>query len=99
VFPLSHLTYLVHLRCPRTFVVMRMRRQSAIRQVDAPAIEALAASCDGDEHRRPAVLRDTDRRGFAAFVVRPRLSRSGHAPAADGQAASQTRAHEFSGLL
>jgi hypothetical protein len=42
---------------------MRVRRQTAIGQVDAPAIEELAAGRDGDEHRRVAVLGDADDRG------------------------------------
>src|SRR5262245_54824802 len=39
---------------------MRVRRQSGLGQVDAPAIEELAAGRDGDEHRRVAVLDDAD---------------------------------------
>ena len=47
---------------PRPFVVMRVRRQIAIGQVDAPAIEELAAGRDRDEHSRVAVLDDADGR-------------------------------------
>jgi rhodanese-related sulfurtransferase/DNA-binding transcriptional ArsR family regulator len=43
-------------------VVVRVRRQAG-RQVDAPAIEELAAGRDRDEHRRVAVLDDADGRG------------------------------------
>jgi hypothetical protein len=42
---------------------MRVRRQIAIGQVDAPAIEQLAAGRDSDEHRRVSVLGDADGRG------------------------------------
>jgi hypothetical protein len=43
-------------------VVMRMRGQTAVGEVDASAIEEFAAGRDGDEHRRVTVLDDTDRR-------------------------------------
>jgi hypothetical protein len=42
---------------------MRVRRQTAIGEVDAPAIEKLAAERDSDEHRRVTVLGDADGRG------------------------------------
>jgi hypothetical protein len=50
---------------------MRVRRQTASGQVDAPPIEQLAAGRDGDEHRRVAVLGDTDGggRGFSRHVA------------------------------
>ena len=35
---------------------MRVRRQTAIGEVDAPAIEELAAGRDGDEHSRMTVF-------------------------------------------
>jgi hypothetical protein len=40
--------------------MVRVRRQTAIGEVDAPAIEQLAAGRDSDEDRRVAVLGDTD---------------------------------------
>jgi hypothetical protein len=40
--------------------MMRMRGQPALGEVDAPAIEQLAARRDGDEDRRIAVLGDAD---------------------------------------
>jgi hypothetical protein len=43
---------------------MRMRRQTAIDELDAPAVEELAAERDGDEHRGATVLRDADVRGW-----------------------------------
>ena len=43
--------------------MMRVRRQTALGEVDALAIEELAAWRDGDEHRRVTVLSDTDGRG------------------------------------
>jgi len=58
---------------------MRVRRQIAIGEVDAPAIEELAAGRDSDQHCRVAVLRDADRRGSLrsssrhAFLLRGRL--------------------------
>ena len=48
---------------PRPFVVMRVRRQTALGEVDAPAIEQLAAGRDRDEHRRVTVLDDADAGG------------------------------------
>jgi hypothetical protein len=42
---------------------MRVRRQTAIGEVDAPAIEELAAGRDSYEHRRVTVLGDPDGRG------------------------------------
>jgi hypothetical protein len=42
---------------------MRVRWQTAIGQVYAPAIEELASGCDSDEHRRVTVLGDADDRG------------------------------------
>ena len=47
---------------PRPFVVMRVRGQSPVRQVDLAAIEERAARCDGNEHRRVSVLGDADGR-------------------------------------
>jgi hypothetical protein len=32
-------------------MMMRVRRETAISEVDVPAIEDLAAWCDSDEHR------------------------------------------------
>jgi hypothetical protein len=43
-------------------MVMRMRRQTALGEVDAPPIEELATGRDSDEHRRVAVLGDADGR-------------------------------------
>jgi hypothetical protein len=40
-----------------------MGRQSALGEVDAPAIEKLAVGRESDEHRRITVLSDADRRG------------------------------------
>src|SRR6516164_9189348 len=42
---------------------MRVRRQTAVGEIDAPAIEGLAAGRGRDEHRRATVLGDPDRRG------------------------------------
>jgi hypothetical protein len=42
---------------------MRVRRQTAVEELDAPAIEELAVWRDRDEHRRAAVLGDADGRG------------------------------------
>ncbi len=42
--------------------MMRVRRQAALGEVDAPAIEELAAGRDSDQHRRVTVLDDTDSR-------------------------------------
>jgi hypothetical protein len=43
--------------------MMRMGRQTGIREHDAPAIEEHAALREGDEHRRVTVLGDADGRG------------------------------------
>ena len=50
--------------------MMRVRRQPAIREVDVPAIEELAAGRDGDEHRRVGVLGDADGRGSLCSSAR-----------------------------
>ena len=42
---------------------MRVRWQTATGEVNAPAIEQLAAGYDSDEHRRVTVLGDADGRG------------------------------------
>lgn len=42
--------------------MMRMRRQTAIGEVDAPAIEELAAGRDRNEHRRVTMLGNADGR-------------------------------------
>jgi hypothetical protein len=42
---------------------MWVRRETAIGELDAPAINELAAGDDGDEHRRVTVLGDADGRG------------------------------------
>lgn len=47
---------------PRPFVVIRVRRKT-VSEIDAPAIENVAAGGDRDEHRRIAVLGDADGRG------------------------------------
>ncbi len=47
---------------------MRVRRQTAISEVDAPAIEELAAGRDSDEHRRVTVLGDADGSGSQHHV-------------------------------
>ena len=44
-------------------MVMRVRRQAAVDELDAPAIEELAAWRDSDKHRRATVLGHADRRG------------------------------------
>ena len=44
---------------PRSFVVIRVRRQS-VREIDAPAVEELTVGRDRDEDRRVAVLGDAD---------------------------------------
>ena len=46
---------------------MRVRRQTAIGEVDAPAIEELAAGRDSDEHRRVSVFDDADRCGLLSL--------------------------------
>ena len=55
---------------PRPFVVMRVRRQTEIGEVDAPAIEELTAGRDSDEHRRVTVLGDADGCGSLRSVSR-----------------------------
>ena len=47
---------------PRPFVVIRVRRKT-VSEIDAPAIENVAAGGDRDEHRRIAMLGDADGRG------------------------------------
>jgi hypothetical protein len=44
-------------------MMMRVCRQAAIGELDAPAVEELAAGRDSYEHRRVAVLSDADYRG------------------------------------
>jgi hypothetical protein len=44
-------------------MVMRMRRQTAFGEIDAPAVEELAAARNRHEHRRIAVLGDAHARG------------------------------------
>jgi hypothetical protein len=56
---------------------MRVRRQTAIGEVDAPAIEELAAGRDSDEHRRVSVLGDADSRGSPRSCSRHVFSPSG----------------------
>ncbi len=41
-------------------MVMRMRRQTAIGEVDAPAIKELSAGHDSNEHSRVTLLGDAD---------------------------------------
>lgn len=43
--------------------MMQVRRQTAIGEVNAPAIEEIAAERDSDEHRRVTVLGHADCRG------------------------------------
>ena len=69
-------------------MVMRMRRQTAIGEVDAPAIEELAARCDSNEHRRVTVLGDADGRGSLRSSSHHVLLVRGLAPAADAVAHS-----------
>jgi peptidoglycan-N-acetylglucosamine deacetylase len=57
---------------PRAFVVMRVCRQTAIGEVDAPAIQELAAGREGDDHHRVAVLGDADGRGSLYSPLRHR---------------------------
>ena len=59
-------------------MVMRMRRQTAIGEVDAPAIKELAAGHDSNEHSRVTLLGDADGRDTLGFVLSPRLSPSVH---------------------
>ena len=49
---------------------MRMRRQTAIREEDATAIEEAAVGRDSDEHRRVTVLGDADGRGLPGLPSR-----------------------------
>jgi hypothetical protein len=49
---------------------MRVRRQTAIGEVDSPAIEELAAGRDSDEHRRVTVLGNADDRGSPPSLSR-----------------------------
>jgi hypothetical protein len=58
-------------------MVMRVRRQTAIGEVDAPAIEALATGRDSDEHRRVTVFGDADSRGSVRSSSRHALLSSG----------------------
>lgn len=76
------------------FVVMRMRRQTAIGEVDAPASKEVAAGHDSNEHSRVTLLADqflaqpgrqgclrsqvTDRCDSLGFVLSPRLSPAIH---------------------
>jgi hypothetical protein len=55
---------------------MRVRRQTAIGEVDAPAIEEFAAGRDSHEHRRVTVLGDADGRGSLFDMSGCRLERS-----------------------
>ncbi len=68
---------------------MRVRRQTAIGQVDAPAIEELAAGRDSNEHRRVTVLGDADGRGSLRSSARHVFLLRGRAPAADAVAHSR----------
>jgi len=55
---------------PRPFVAMRVRRQTAVGEIDAPAIEELTAGRDGDEHRRASVLSNADGGGSLHSCLR-----------------------------
>jgi hypothetical protein len=57
---------------------MRVRRQTAIGKVNAPAIEEFAAARDSDEHRQVTVLGDADGRGSQSLP-------SHHVPLSFGQ--------------
>jgi len=59
---------------------MRVRRQTAIGEVDAPAIEELAAGRDSDEHRRVTVLGDADGRSSLRSCSRHVFPPSGARP-------------------
>src|SRR5262249_53074663 len=48
---------------PRPFVVMGVGRQTALGELDAPAIKEFAAGPDSDKHRRITVLDHADGRG------------------------------------
>jgi hypothetical protein len=54
---------------------MRMRWQTATGEVNAPAIEQLAAGYDSDEHRPVTVLGDADGRGSLRSPSRHVFSR------------------------
>ena len=54
-------------------MMMRMRRQATLGEVDAPAIEQLATSRDSDEHSRIAILDDADGRGSLHLPFRHAL--------------------------
>jgi hypothetical protein len=41
-------------------MMMRVRRQTVIRELDVTAIKQLAAGCDSNKHCRVAVLDDAD---------------------------------------
>jgi hypothetical protein len=60
--------------------MMRVRRQTAIGEVDVPAIEELAAGRDSDEHRRVTVLGDADGRGSLCSCSRHVFPPSGARP-------------------
>src|SRR4249920_2269993 len=66
--------------------MMRVRRQTAISEVDAPAIEELAAGRDSDEHRRVTVLGHADGRDSLHSSSRHVFLLPGRAPAADAVA-------------
>jgi hypothetical protein len=67
---------------------MRVRRQTAIGELDAPAIEEFAAGRDGDEHRRITVLGDADGCGSLRSSSRHVFLLRKHAPPADAVAHS-----------
>ncbi len=48
--------------CPRPFVVMRVSRQRAVRELDLTPIQKLAVRRERDEDRRVTVLGDADDR-------------------------------------
>jgi len=62
---------------------MRVRRQIVIGEVDAPAIEQLAARRDSNEHRGVTLLGDADGCGSLRSASRHVLFLRGHSPAAD----------------
>jgi hypothetical protein len=51
-------------------MVMWVRRQTVLGEVDVPAIEKLAAGRDSDEYRRVTVLSDTYGRGTLRSLSR-----------------------------
>jgi len=59
---------------PRPFVVMRVRWQTAVGEINAPAIQALAARRDSDDHRRVGVFGDADTSGSVPSSSRHVLS-------------------------